>query len=47
MDTYWVPGVNNLKQYGRWALTEFSEVYQVEADLAEKVEGLVEGGNTP
>ncbi|MDO8532654.1 MAG: hypothetical protein Q7T26_10930, partial [Dehalococcoidia bacterium] len=38
MDTYWVPGVNNLKQYGRWAFAEFTEVYQIEADFAAKVE---------
>ncbi len=38
MDTYWVPGVNNLKQYGRWAFAEFTEVYQIEADFEAKVE---------
>jgi type III restriction enzyme len=39
METYWVPGVNNLKQYGRWAFAEFTEVYQIETDFAAKVEG--------
>ena len=38
MDTYWVPGVNNLKQYGRWAFAEFTEVYRIETDFAAKVE---------
>jgi len=38
MDVYWVPGVNNLKQHGRWAFAEFTEVYQIEADFAKKVE---------
>ncbi len=38
METYWVPGVNNLKQYGRWAFAEFTEVYQIEADFQKKVE---------
>jgi type III restriction enzyme len=38
MDTYWVPGVNNLKQYGRWAFAEFGDVYQMETDFAKKVE---------
>jgi len=28
-----VPGVNNLGQYGRWAFTEFTEVYQIEAEF--------------
>jgi type III restriction enzyme len=38
MDTYWVPGVNHLGTYGRWAFAEFREVYQIEADFAKKVE---------
>ena len=38
MDTYWIPGVNNLGTYGRWAFAEFTEVYQIEADFAAKVE---------
>jgi len=38
MDTYWVPGVNNLGTYGRWAFAEFTEVYQIEADFKAKVE---------
>ena len=33
METYWVPGVNNLGQYGRWAFAEFTEVYQIEAEF--------------
>ena len=37
MDTYWVPGVNNLGTYGRWAFAEFTEVYQIEADFKAKV----------
>jgi type III restriction enzyme len=39
MDTYWVPGVNHLGSYGRWAFAEFTEVYQMEADFKAKVEG--------
>ena len=38
MDTYWVPGVNNLGTYGRWAFAEFTEVYQIEADFKAMVE---------
>ena len=37
METYWVPGVNNLKQYGRWAFAEFTEVYQIESDFEARV----------
>jgi len=38
MDTYWVPGVNHLGTYGRWAFVEFTEVYQIESDFKAKVE---------
>ena len=38
MDTYWVPGVNHLGSYGRWAFAEFTEVYQIEADFKAKVD---------
>jgi type III restriction enzyme len=37
MDTYWVPGVNNLKTYGRWAFAEFTELYAMEADFAARM----------
>jgi len=38
MDTYWVPGVNHLKTFGRWAFAEFTDVYQIEADFKAKIE---------
>jgi type III restriction enzyme len=38
METYWVPGINHLKTYGRWSFAEFTEVYQIEMDFEEKVE---------
>ncbi|MDT8398750.1 MAG: DEAD/DEAH box helicase family protein [Pseudomonadales bacterium] len=38
MDTYWVPGVNNLGTYGRWAFAEFTDVFQMQTDFAQKVE---------
>lgn len=37
MDTYWVPGVNNLGAYGRWAFAEFTEIYQLESDFESKI----------
>ena len=37
MDSYWVPGVNNLGTHGRWAFAEFTEVYQIESDFEAKV----------
>ena len=38
MDTYWTPGVNNLKTYGRWAFAELTDVYEIETDFAAKVQ---------
>lgn len=38
MENYWVPGVNNLGAYGRWAFAEFREVYQIEADFNARIE---------
>jgi type III restriction enzyme len=37
METYWVPGVNNLKKFGRWAFAEFGDVYQMESEFEAKV----------
>jgi type III restriction enzyme len=38
MDAYWVPGVNNLGTYGRWAFAELREIYRIESDFEAKVE---------
>jgi type III restriction enzyme len=37
METYWVPGVNRLGTYGRWAFAEFTDVYRIESDFEAKV----------
>jgi type III restriction enzyme len=34
MRAYWVPGVNNLGKFGRWALVEFAAVYEIEPEFA-------------
>ncbi|MEN3974290.1 DEAD/DEAH box helicase family protein [Emcibacter sp. SYSU 3D8] len=34
MRAYWVPGVNNLGKFGRWAFAEFTSVYEIEAEFA-------------
>ena len=31
--TCWVPGVNNLGKFGRWAFAEFRSVFEIEADF--------------
>ena len=36
--TYWVPGVNNLKSYGRWAFAEFGDVFEMESNLDQAIE---------
>ncbi len=33
MDTYWVPGVNRLGSFGRWAFAEFTDAWKMEEDL--------------
>lgn len=38
METYWVPGVNNSGQYGRWAFVEFTNVSTIESDFKDRVE---------
>ena len=47
METFWVPGVNRLGTFGRWAFAEFGDVYGMEADFGAKVEaafnGLIDG----
>ncbi|MCP4308859.1 MAG: DEAD/DEAH box helicase family protein [bacterium] len=51
MDTYWVPGVNHLGTYGRWAFAEFTDVYQIAADFEAEVEKrfneMIEGAASP
>ena len=37
MDSYWIPGVNNLKTRGRWAFAEFTDMFEVQEDFANKV----------
>ena len=37
-DSYWIPGVNKLRSFGRWAFAEFTDIYEIEADSKTKVE---------
>jgi len=43
MDTYWMPGVDNLRAYGRWAF-EFTEVYEMEKGFHALVDRLIAEG---
>ena len=38
MDTYWIPGVNSLGSYGRWAFVELRDVYLMEEEFTRKIE---------
>jgi type III restriction enzyme len=39
MRAYWVPGVNNLGKFGRWAFTEFTAVYEMESEFRKLING--------
>lgn len=41
MRAYWVPGVNNLGSFGRWAFAEFTAVYEIEAEFNKLIADLV------
>ena len=43
MRTYWVPGVNNLKKFGRWAFAEFTAIYEMDDEFNALVDGFVIG----
>jgi type III restriction enzyme len=51
MENYWVPGVNNNGQYGRWAFAEFRQVYEIESDfearVAQEFNRIIESVTTP
>jgi type III restriction enzyme len=36
----WVPGVNNVGQFGRWTFAEFTAVFEIEARFNELIEQL-------
>ncbi len=44
MDTYWVPGVNHLGTYGRWAFAEFTDVFEIEKGFCALVDRLLAEG---
>jgi type III restriction enzyme len=42
MRTLWVPGVNNLGQYGRWAFAEFTDVFEISAAFDALIEAFAQ-----
>jgi type III restriction enzyme len=41
MRAYWVPGVNNLTRYGRWAFAEFTAVYEIDREFGRLLDGFL------
>ena len=41
MRAYWVPGVNNLKKFGRWEFAEFTAVYEMDSGFKTLIEQFV------
>ncbi|MFK4751575.1 BPTD_3080 family restriction endonuclease [Oceanobacter antarcticus] len=37
MDSYWIPGVNQLQKYGRWAFVELTDVFAMQDDFEQKL----------
>jgi len=38
MEVYWVPGMNNLSKYGRWAFAEFTDVYTIDEEFDKMID---------
>ncbi|MBW3565437.1 MAG: DEAD/DEAH box helicase family protein [Acidobacteria bacterium] len=38
MDTYWIPGVNHLQTFGRWAFSELTDIWEIESGFEEKIQ---------
>lgn len=43
MKQKWIRGVNNLGSYGRWAFTEFTDVFEMEKEFSALIDGAVQG----
>jgi type III restriction enzyme len=41
MKAYWVPGVNNLGKFGRWAFAEFTDVFEMDKAFGKLVDSFV------
>jgi len=44
MKAFWVPGVNNLKRFGRWAFAELTEPFTIEDEVGSLLIALVSEG---
>ena len=44
IESYWVPGVNQIGKFGRWAFAEFKDEFKIADDFGRCVNGLVANG---
>ena len=44
MEAYWLPGVNALGDYGRWAFAEFTDVYDIDSGLRAVIDRMTDYG---
>ena len=42
MESYWIPAVNNLGDFGRWAFAEFTYVYDIDSEFDALIESCVD-----
>jgi type III restriction enzyme len=45
MKSQWIPGVNNLEKYGRWAFAEFTAVFEIETKFDELIQSMAQSRN--
>ena len=45
METYWIPGVNALGSYGRWAFEEFRDPYTIKEEFDQVIRSAIEKTN--
>ncbi len=43
MESFWIPGVNHLQTYGRWAFVELTNAYLIESEFAAALERTLDG----
>ena len=46
MRTQWVPGVNNLGSFGRWAFEEFNDVFEMDKEFRTLIDKVVTKAGT-
>jgi type III restriction enzyme len=42
METFWIPGVNGLKTFGKWDFVELDSLHEMDTQFSEKLEKIFE-----